>query len=755
MASKLTELRKEAGLTQADIAKSFGITQAQVSKYEANGEIPTRLLRAWAEVIGCTIDDLLPPLSVEEESVFDFDNSLYGSLIEDLNLLLQYIDDRFSHYKESRDVSVSPTQFGYRPAWTGPIDLGESRDVLVSPTIEQFRDRVTALKEKPWVVLTGHFDTGKSHLCNFYLGGNWLPTGYRPVTRYPTFVRHIFDRPQWFNEDLWLMGSEFDAEKWDDKQYCTENRILAGSWDTLEQHATLKGKKDSSEEGAVLAFVDAPLLHSCVLVDLPGYDDTMTNASIIDRLGRRAAILLYLCRAQGFLDGGDFARLGHLLRALPQYKEIDDNFPTLGNLFIIVSHAHHGITKKQLENQILEGGSEDFYEHFKGNLLAKLSSSEQPILLEDIRKRFFSFYQEIPERRKKLEQALKLLLGDQMPLIKERSVKQEILKFKEEGKAIYSKEIDKYEKILRDKKEAKKHYERLEREEPERKKRHDREVKRIEQEIIKFGGQDIENFRAVFKGETKVEKIEKMIKERYKGEKKKAEKHASAYVLEEIQSKTEGFRSNMVDKTSKLIESFVQGTRKKGKLGAQDIGEISTPFDARGAFLGGLAGLSTLGALGAWAATLGNLGGYVIVAKGVSTLSALGISFTGGTAGVVALVSALGGPITLGLGVALAVGGFFSWLFRDGWERRLAKKIKDVFEKEDVLSKIEDNIKSFWRETRTAFKKGADSLDKQHKNHIKELKDAFGNSQENLNVLEKRLENYEEIRNFFAAIPWR
>ena len=727
----LAELRKETGLTQGDFAKALGITQTRVSRIEANGNIPNDLLIPWARTTGRPIEDLLPNYQPVQEIVFDFDRSLYGPLTEDLNLLLQYIA-RFS-------------------------SSGNSRDVSISPTVEEFRDSVIALKEKPWVVLTGHFDAGKSHLCNFYLGEDRLPTGYRPVTRYPTFVRHISDRPQWFKEDLWLMGSEFNPEKWGDQDHCTENRILAGSWDTLEQHATLKGRKDNSEEGAVLAFVDAPLLYSCVLVDLPGYDDAMTNASIIDQLGRRAVILLYLCPATGFLDGRDFARLGHLLRALPRYEKNEDfleDFPTLGNLFIIATHVHQGITKNELEDEILKGGSKAFYDHFESNLLRKLSRDGQSISPEDIEARFFSFYQEIPLRRKRLEDDLKLLLGEYMPSVKKQSVEETILTFKEEGSANYAEEIDRYKQIVDDTKEARRLYGRLEKEEPERKKRHDRKVKRIEREIIEFGNQDLEKFRAVFEEETKVTKIEKMIKKRYKGDKKKAEKQASAYVLEEIQSKTDSFRSNLVDKTSKLIEGFVEDYNKQiGKLGG--IEKFSTPFDTRRTFLGGLAGLSTLGALGAWAATLGNLGGYILVAKGVSALSTIGISFAGGTAGAVALVSALGGPITLALGVAVAVGAFFSWLFGESWERRLAKKIKEVYKKEDVLSKNEGIINNFWRETQTAFKKGANGLDKQHKNHIKDLKVAFGGSQEDLEALEKKLESYEEIKSFFVAIPWR
>ena len=736
----LADLRKESGLKQKDLAEALDITQARVSRYEARGDIPIDLLKQWAYTIGCSIDDLLPDpdLPAEKETIFDFNNSLYGSLTEDLKLLEQYID-RFLVSKE------------------------ELPDESVGLTIEQFRDRVTALKEKPWVVITGRFDAGKTHFCNFYLEDTQFPTGYRPVTRYPTFIRHISDRPEWFQADLWLMGPKFDPEKWDNEDHCTDNKVFAGSWNTLEERATLKGRKDNNEEGAVLAFVDAPLLHSCVLVDLPGYDDDMTNESIINRLSRQAAILLYLCPVQGFLGGGDFARLAHLLRGLPRYEkspeELLKNFPTLGNLFIIATHAHPGITTDQLEDEILRGGSEDFYEHFKENLLSKLSRDRQSISLKDVQARFFSFYQEIPRRRERLEYDLKLLLGEKMPPIKKEGVNEEILRFKDEGKDFYAKEIDKFNKIRDEKEKAKRHYERLKKEEPDRKKGHDREVKRIEQEITKLRDRELENFRAVFEEETEVEKIEDMIKKRYKGDRKKAEKHAAAYVLAEIQSKTEDFRRDLLDEIKELIDSFMRGIRKNRLLEApQDQGaeEFSIPFDAKGAFLGGLAGLGTLGALGAWAATLGSLGGYILVAKGVSVLSTIGISFAGGTAGAVALVSALGGPITLAIGVALAVGALSAWLFGDSWERRLAKKIMDVFKKEDVLSKIEKNINSFWEEeTLVAFQKGAENLNRQYKNHIKDMKDAFGGSQEDLEALEKRLERYEEIKSFFAAIPWR
>ena len=113
-------------------------------------------------------------------------------------------------------------------------------------------------------------------------------------------------------------------------------------------------------------------------------------------------------------------------------------------------------------------------------------------------------------------------------------------------------------KILRDEQEAKSYYKRLERGEPERKKKHDKEVARIEKEITTFKEKDLNNIRVVFEKETKVEKLETMIKRRYT-DKKDAQKYASAYVFEEIQSKTASRREKLMIETHNLIEGFVQG----------------------------------------------------------------------------------------------------------------------------------------------------------------------------------------------------
>ena len=731
--SRLAELRQQTRLTQADLAQQLGITQGQVSRYEESGEIPPRLIKPWARLLGVTTDDILPGDNepVDITPVFDFDDSLYANWTENLHLLQQYID-RFPNLEKT----------------------SETEDGLF--TVAQFRDRVTILAEKPWVVVTGHFDAGKSHLCNYYLAGSYLPTSYRPTTKYPTFVHHVYDRPDWFKEDLWLMGPGFEPEKWHDKKHCTEHRRLAGSWDTLKEHATLHSADDSGKEGAVLAFVDAPLLHSCVLVDLPGYDDTQTKAALIDQAGSQASVLLYICRAQGFLDSGDFTRIGHLLRKIPHYEAVDEHFPVLGNLFIIASHAHPGITTDQLNNEILGRGAQDFYRHFEENLFEDLKrQTGRPITFEDVQARFFSFYQETPVRRQKLEDMLKPLLETQMPTIQVRDTGGEIRRFKEEGPALYAKRIGKYEKLVREKSEAKRLLEKLEEAEPARRKEHDTLVERVKHKITSFKDRDLEHVRTVFQNETWIENLEAMIKRRYV-DKKDAQKLAAGYVLEEIQSKTARFRQGLVDDTRDIIEKFFEDyDAQMDKFSDAAPGEgLRTPFDAKAVFLGGVAGLGTLGALGAWAATLGNLGGYIIVSK---VAAALGLSSltAAGAAGPTAAVALLGGTVVLGLGLAIAAGIAVWRLFAGNWRYRLAKKIREVFDEKRVLPKLEDMVGSFWNETLTAFQKGADSLDEAHKKYMEELRAAFGGSQENLRILELRLQRCEELKSFFAAIPWR
>ena len=340
-----------------------------------------------------------------------------------------------------------------------------------------------------------------------------------------------------------------------------------------------------------------------------------------------------------------------------------------------------------------------------------------------------------------------------MPTVVKNNANVRITKFKEEGAARYAQEIEKWETIRREKNEGKDHLQKLKEAEPARLERHKKRVKAVEQKIATFRERDLKNTQTVFKAETAVEALEAMIEKRY-SKKKTAQKFAANYVLEKIQSETGHFRTELVDDLKNIIEEFLQDADKV-TFRNEKWGTVSTPVDAKAAFLGGLAGAGTLGALGAWAAGLGNLGGYIAAAKAASLLGISSASASG-AAGVSSLVAALGGPATLTVAIAIGVGVLMWRVFAGNWKSRLAKKIKQEFEEKRALSSLEGNIRSFWdNNTLTAFQKGADNMDTQYRNHIKEMEDIFGGPQADLRMLEQRINRYQELKSFFAAIPWR
>lgn len=157
-------------------------------------------------------------------------------------------------------------------------------------------------------------------------------------------------------------------------------------------------------------------------------------------------------------------------------------------------------------------------------------------------------------------------------------------------------------------------------------------------------------------------------------------------------------------------------------------------LDVKKAFFTGIAGAATYGGLTLYMSTLGNLGGYILVTKAVSLLSAMGIG-VGGTAAAVAAVSAIGGPITLVIGLSIAASLVAMSISGIGWKKSLAKRTIKSFEKEDVSSKYLDELNKFWDETEHAFRLGMDHV-------IDSLDDVIEKEEASLKIDD---EGYDEI----------
>ena len=733
--------REKAGLSQADLAAMLGLSQAQISRYEQEpGGIPYQLLRRWVQTLGTTIDALEaiatpPPPPIDA-------GSPYTQLHRNLNLLEQYINDA---------------------TLQGKLNIPNE-----PPTPEDLRKQLSRYRQKPNLVLVGRFDSGKSHLANTLLGGKFLPSQYQPATRIITFVRHIDDRPVWFDEQVCILAEDFwmkdekgnqiyDLTLLDSQEWCEQHHIKKGSLEVLRQHGVHDHLIKGDIEGhSAIVYVDALLLKSCNVVDFPGYSDQADQMSEDVKKANSAVqiadLVLYTSPANGFMNAEDFSRLSYLLRILPAPETHCSDFPALGNLFVVATHANPLISDSQIDS-ILQIGAVRLQDHLGLTILTERSEIINHLITpEDLQKRFFAFWEETPQRWVRLKKELITVLGQTLPEARTNQINQEICTLKHTLPERIAKQIQAYEQTQSEIEQRQRELEQLEEENSIRLFQVEQGRRQIHQRISKLKDQTKSSFEQTYESIVHVSAVETMIRSRYK-KKEDAKEYAAGYILEQLQGKLETCikeNSNIFSTdTNQFLDTYEEIFLKLPKL---NIGSISIPFDPKGAFIGGLAGAGGVGALAVWAASLGNLGAYILVAKFVSLLSMLGISISGGVATAVSFVAWIGGPITLGIGL-IVITALAGWKLLGGtWERRLAKKIVGLFENQKVLNNFLQGVEEYWQDTARAFDKGADAVEEQFQEYIQHLQDICNaTSKEFIEEISLWLKNRKA---FFAEIPW-
>ncbi|BAZ31087.1 XRE family transcriptional regulator [Cylindrospermum sp. NIES-4074] len=734
----LLRYRQNAGIDQVDVANALGISKMQVNLYEqASDTVPMGLLVKWLQILGV---DLATAMSAPIPPLKGIDpGSPYTELYRRLNLLNQYIDSN------------------------PPID---KLDIPTPPaTPNDFRQRLKRYKQKPNVVLTGGFDAGKSHLANTMLGSKNLPVGYQPATRVITFIRHIEDRPQWcqddvliVNDDFWLKNEKgkqiIDFLLLDDQERFEKYCIQAGSFDVLQRYG-VHGENEDIAAHAAVVYIDSPLLKACNLIDLPGFSDQPDELSKDVEKANSAAqiadVVLYASPAKGHINAQDMSRLSNLLSLLPIPENECSNFPTLGNLFIVATHADPSISDHQLKG-IPSGGARRLYKQVnEGALKAHRDATNREIFQQDLQARFFTFWSERPDRCQSLFDDFTKLVDKLLPHIFICRVEREINAIKEANTNNYANQIEAYQKTLDDIDLRRKQLQTLEENELFRK----QETQKKRDNVLKVISDLQKDTQASFKKYTNqlftVDSVEAIIRSQYDN-KKEAKDGISGYLIEKLQYELQGIIKLNSDKLTPAIEDFL-GSYQEALLKVPNFDmSMEIPFDAKGSFLGGLAGLSSIGALSAWAATLGNLGGYILVAQLVSLLSALGISL-GGTAAVISFIAAIGGPIVLGIGIAAAI-AFGVWnLFGESWQKRLAKETVKYFQGQGVIDKFTDGIDQFWKDTTKSFEQGTDAVEADWEKNIEHLREITSPTIESKERIEEIIKILEAGKDFFGGIP--
>jgi transcriptional regulator with XRE-family HTH domain len=733
MSLPMKEIREKAELTQLQLAERMSqvlgedISQVQISRYEDDPDsVPLRRAMCWLSACGLSLDQA-SHLALGLPAVKPLDpGDPYVPFNRRLDLLRQYVDE-------------------------GPLFNPEN---VSSPYLpELLVKRISAWKRKPVVVLAGRFDSGKTRIANALLGTDVLPSRYQPMTKVINFIRHSSERPPGEREDVWILGENegkpFNPADWADLQKCATHKVVSGSYDTLRKYGTRERKEEELATAAVV-FFDAPILRSCTLVDLPGYEASEgDDENLANQMAGMADILVYTSPAKTFLPAADLMRLSVLLRSLPILEQTD---VPLSNLLVVATQADPSINDLQLESEVLQVGSERLYTHVGDTVLkTRYEGSVSPSAL---RNRFCTFWFEDQRRRDRMESELRKLLAEVFPAEIASRVNAELQEIKRGAKESYSLQINAYEQTILKLEEARSKLMELETNEPARLKDIQERSKKVKDAIETSRTVSLAALSQVVKRWYNIEDVTEFLTNKAQFPKKTRASDAFAKVLENIQSEMEEALKTEADKVSEIIKEYLTAyDEMQFHLSSQEFGQfVGVPFDARGAFAGGLAGLASLGALSAWAAAMGNLGGYILVAKFAGVLAALGIGIN--SAALVGIVAAIGGPAIIGVGIALLVGKVFSALFGEAWQRTLAKKIVKNLQEKGLEEKLRKAVSRYWDDTLDGFGTAAAAVERQYAEYVKTLRHLLldTNSRTEIEALIGRL---EELKDFFAGIPWR
>lgn len=721
-----SEMRKQAGLSQANMARLLGVKQSQVSRWEKSpGKVPWEVAILIRQICGeiVTSRGLRP------------DAAAYKSLQDDLNRL-----------EQSLDVFARQKTDGEQPQ-------DDQDNSVISKALRyprDFLDNLRHLSRKPRIGISGRFDQGKSRLANTLLGGDRLPTSYRPATGLICLVRHVSERPEWMAErDVCLVRRKikkrrFDFNRAGDAEYLEKYHAASGGFDLLQDYATRTGRHHlvAKEQDlfAAIVFIDAPILECADLVDFPGYahdDDDDQKAEFAHGL---VDILVYVSGYNTFMDAHDLVYITGLLKQLPNV-EIGNGAVSLRNAYFVATRASHYDGDSIKRDILHKAAEEDAYPHLDHIL--------DDISLETFKGRFFPFDAEHANHREDFESDLSELLGHYYPNFLRRRLDEAIEKGKKNADEQLGRSVGFLEDVLKNNASRAAELDEMKRRAPDREK----ERRAKADHIIGVIGSFKEETRTFVKDKLKrkctLEAIKKMIERRYK-DRKAAISEAASYLINDLQHDLDEFVTGKSKNLAKEIDGL-------GDLYAQRNVSLSAaiPFDFQGAFIGGLAGATAYGALSVWAATVAagsNLGGYILIAKVVSALSAMGIS-VGGTAAAASAIAAIGGPVTVMIGLA-GIAALLAWtLFGSTWQERLARKIHMELKAQGVLGTLADYADEFWDDTETAFNKGFKATEEAYNEYMQGLRNDIRKAgrPEALDIRRKELVFLQET---FRRLPW-
>lgn len=596
------------------------------------------------------------------------------------------------------------------------FEWDEPDDALSMPGPESLLAVCNEAGRKPRLALFGFFDVGKSTLVNTLLGTSAIHVAYQPATRVLTFLRHTSDRPEWFSDAVLVLGNGFDPEAWGDEEACRAHEVASGGLDVLRDHGTHHFDEDEASSAAIaLVYLDCPVLHSCTIIDTPGFDstnETDTQLALDPRVAFDVAI--WADNVQGFLGKASLVIFASILRRLPYIRGL--NSP-LANLFIVGTHAHSYITDDQLENEIFSNARMRMWRHLGETALVERSESDDAkIVRKDLDERFFPFSRENPTRSGDLFRAMEDLLGSELPEAWIERVRTKIDLIRDSGSAVLDGTVNTYQQMFDERHVAELKLATIDANELTRRARVRQSLDQISEVISAELGASVQAMQAEVVLQTSGESIKKTLLSKFP-ELEDAKDNVADLILEELQH---AIGQDLRPRAARITEMVTEVLNhiEEVSLGGKSRTGTDFVFNAKAVFLIRLSKFDDLGALEQWVEAMANFDDDVTATAAGSGGVAVALVAAGVFAfGAAATIGVILAPIT----VILAIGNIkvvgFKRVAKDVWRWALAKGVAIAFTQADVGTQFQAGLVEFWSDTRSALLIGMDSVEAEYQAH--------------------------------------
>ncbi len=603
---------------------------------------------------------------------------------------------------------------------------------------------------KPKVVFAGQSDTGKSTMINELVGGENVPAKWTPTTAISTYIKHISDKPAFIEESVWIFGKS-NGEIWNpdrlgDEEYTRKFVIAKGDINLLEEYGIHQNEGERPREAySAVVFVDADVLKDCDIVDLPGFAASEEDNALHEFATQKSKtdILIYLSRANGFLQDRDLDYLKVCMESLIPVERPDSEVGKLENLFIVATHAKSVNNGSAVElNEILDNQSRRLCEILKesakaiyGQVSSLLPKRTEITLMSysesDIRSRFFTYDKSLERLNKKYFESMEGAL-EKIPAEIQRNFSNGLMKIASSSKTVLKEKIKEYTEIIDNTKKYVELAKTLKAKEPARKAEQEARTKALKEKIENYkieSEQEITCFLNTYLCE---DSLVGQMKSRDLKNKKNDKMNFVTEVNTIINDKIQTIIDEKAGKYTVDLNDFLNDYDKSLNI-SDSVSDIDTGMNTINAFVTGLSALGAIGASAAWLAT-----SFVAEAALLFPhLASFGyFAAFGGAIGI-----AIAGALSLIIVIVKAV----------TWRKSLAKDIIKAYKKEDYESKMLAKADSYWDETNDSLDAGCQNIEKEWTDKIKEY-ESLSNEDELAERI-KKLADLKKGLSFFEKMP--